>query len=81
MNYDVEMSTIFDVVTVTCFFAVAMTYFQFTDRNPKELGHFILAGILFAFANQLGNNGQGGVAWALIVLGAGYIVVRLRYQW
>ena len=73
------MTTIFDVVTVTCFIALAIAFFQFTDRDPKQLLHFVLAGILFAVANQLGNSGQSALAVVLIAAGAGYAVFRVRH--
>ena len=73
------MATFFDVVTVTCFIGLVIAFFQFTDRDPKRLLHFVLAGILFAVANQLGNNGQSTLAFLLIAAGAGYAALRVRY--
>ena len=73
------MTTFFDVITVTCFIALVIAFFQFTDRDPKRLLHFGLAGILFAVANQLGNHDQSALAFVLIVAGAGYAVFRFRY--
>ncbi len=73
------MTTIFDVVTVTCFIALVIAFFQFTDRDPKQLSHFVLAGILFAVANHLGNSGQSTLAFVLIAAGTGYAVFRVRH--
>ena len=73
------MTTFFDVITVTCFVALVIAFFQFTDRDPKRLLHFLLAGILFAVANQLGNTGQSALAIVLIVAGAGYAAFRVRH--
>jgi hypothetical protein len=39
----------------------------------------LFAGILFAVANQLGNNGQSALAIVLIAAGAGYAVFRVRH--
>ena len=73
------MTTFFDVVTVTCFIALVIAFFQFTDRDPKRLLHFVLAGILFAVANQLGNSGHSAFAIVMIAAGAGYAVFRVRH--
>ena len=69
------MSTFFDVVTVSCFIALAIAFFQFTDRETRTLVHFILAGVVFAVANQVGNAGSTVLALILIVAGAGYAAV------
>jgi hypothetical protein len=66
------MSTVFDVVTVTCFVGLVIAFFQFTDRETKTLVHFILAGVVFAVANQVGNAGSTILAAILIVAGIGY---------
>lgn len=73
------MTTFFDVITVTCFVALVIAFFQFTDRDPKRLLHFVLAGILFAVANQLGNTGQWALAVVLIAAGAGYAAFKVRH--
>ena len=73
------MTTFFDVITVTCFVALVIAFFQFTDRDPKRLLHFVLAGILFAVANQLGNTGQSALAVVLIAAGAGYAAFKVRH--
>lgn len=72
------MATIFDVVTVTCFVGLVLAFFQFTDRNTRTLLHFILVGVIFAIANQLGNNGQVILAVILISAGAGYAVLTVQ---
>ena len=72
------MTTFFDVVTVTCFAALVIAFFQFTDRETRTLVHFILAGIVFAVANQVGNAGSTILAIVLIVAGAIYAVMITR---
>ena len=52
------MTTFFDVITVACFAGLVIAFFQFTDRETRTLVHFILAGVVFAVANQIGNNGS-----------------------
>ena len=72
------MTTFFDVVTVTCFVALGIGFFQFTDRNTRTLFHFVLAGIVFAVANQVGNHGETLLAAILIFAGIGYAVLIVR---
>ena len=72
------MSTVFDVVTVTCFVGLVIAFFQFTDRETKTLLHFILAGLVFAVANQVGNAGSMLLASILILAGIGYAVLIAR---
>jgi hypothetical protein len=69
------MSTFFDVVTVTCFIGLVIAFFQFTDRETRTLVHFILAGVVFAVANQAGNAGSTVLALFLILAGAGYAAI------
>jgi hypothetical protein len=72
------MATFFDVVTVTCFVGLVLAFFQFTDRNTRTLVHFILAGIVFAIANQVGNNGHIILAVILISAAASYAVLVIQ---
>ena len=72
------MATFFDVVTVTCFVAMAIGFFQFTDRDTRTLVHLVLAGIVLAVANQVGNSGGTIPALIMIVAGAGYAVLMVR---
>ena len=72
------MSTVFDVVTVTCFVGLVIAFFQFTDRETKTLVHFILAGLVFAVANQLGNAGSVLLASILILAGVAYAALIAR---
>jgi hypothetical protein len=69
------MSTLFDVVTVTCFVGLVIAFFQFTSRDTRILKHFVLAGVVFAVANQVGNHGSGILATILIVAGIAYAVL------
>jgi len=73
------MATLFDVVTVTCFVGLVIAFLQFTDRETRTLMHFLLAGIVFAVANQVGNSGSTILALLLVVSGVIYpalIVLR-----
>lgn len=72
------MTTFFDVVTVACFIALVVAFFQFTDRETNTLLHFVGAGIVFAVANQVGNAGGTVLALLLIFAGAGYAVLMVR---
>lgn len=72
------MTTFFDVVTVTCFLGLAIAFFQFTDRETRTLLHFVLAGVVFAVANQLGNSGSTVLALILILAGVIYPVLVVR---
>jgi len=72
------MTTFFDVVTVTCFVGMAIGFFQFTNRDLRTLIHLVLAGIVFAVANQVGNSGSTILALIMIVAGAGYAVLMVR---
>ena len=69
------MSSFFDVVTVTCFVGLMIAFFKFTDRRTRTLVEFILVGVVFAVANQVGNAGSTVLALILIVAGAGFAVV------
>jgi hypothetical protein len=73
-----EMATFFDVIAVTCFSALVLGFFQVTDRETGTLMHFVLVGILFASANQLGNNGWTNFALILMGAGTGYAVLVAR---
>jgi len=72
------MTTFFDVVTVTCFVGLVIAFFQFTDRETKTLVHFIVAGVVFAVANQVGNSGSVVLAGLLIFAGSTYAVLVAR---
>jgi hypothetical protein len=72
------MTTFFDVVTVTCFVGLVIAFFQFTDRETKTLVHFIVAGVVFAVANQVGNSGSVVLAGLLIFAGGTYAVLVAR---
>jgi hypothetical protein len=72
------MTTFFDVLTVTCFVGLVIAFFQFTDRETRTLVHFILAGVVFAVANQVGNAGSIILALILILAGTTYAVLVAR---
>lgn len=66
------MTTLFDLVTVACFAALVLAFFQLTDRQTRTLLQLVLAGVVFAVANQLGNAGSAPLAIVLIVAGVAY---------
>ena len=72
------MSTLFDVVTVTCFVGLVIAFFQFTARETRTLVHFILVGVAFAVANQVGNAGSTILASLLVFAGIIYAVLVVR---
>ncbi len=53
------MSTVYDIVTVTCFGCIVLTYIMFTEGGIKVLAHFLLPAAAFAIANQVGNAAHG----------------------
>lgn len=66
--------TIFDVVTVACFLAMAVAFFTVLDSNQRILPHFLISGLAFAIANQLGNKDQALFAVVVIAAGIAYAV-------
>jgi len=79
------MGTVYDIVTVTCFACMVLTYFMFTEGGAKTLAHFMLPAAAFAIANQVGNVAlQSGAALlnalAIVLIAAGivytYIIIR-----
>lgn len=72
------MGTIFDIVTVTCFAVLVLTFFMWTDREPRTLMHFMVPAASFAVANQVGNANFPLLAAVLISAGIGYTVIVLR---
>jgi len=80
------MVTVYDIVTVTCFACIVLTYFMFTEGGMKTLAHFMLPAAAFAIANQVGNtalqNGNAffhALAIVLIVAGIGYTYIIVRH--
>ena len=72
------MTTFFDVLTVTCFAGLVIAFFQFTDRSTKILIHFVIVGIVFAVANQVGNADETTLALVLVFAGAAYAFLMVR---
>lgn len=74
------MITLFDFITVACFTGLVLVFFLWTDRKPHTLMHFMLPAVVFAVANQLGN--EGWALFALILIGAGilYAFLLVRKQ-
>ena len=66
------------MIAVTSFAALVLGFFQFTDRETRTLIHFVLVGIVFAVANQVGNGGAPIWALILIAAGGGYAVLVAR---
>lgn len=67
------MATVFDVVTVTSFVGLVIAFFQFSDREVRTLVYFMLSGIVFGVANQVGNAGH-------FVLGAGLVLAGIVFS-
>jgi hypothetical protein len=74
------MVTLFDVLTVTCFIGLVIAFFRFTNQDTRTLLQFLLSGIVFAIANQVGNAGSAVLAGVLVVAGAGYALIIIRQQ-
>ena len=72
------MSTLFDIVTVACFAGLALAFFLWTKREPRTLTHFLLCGVAFAVANQLGNAEYTLLASVLLIAGIGYAFLIVR---
>ena len=72
------MATFFDLITVACFVGMVIVFFQFTDHKSGALIHFMVTGIVFAVANQVGNAGSAVLATLLIFAGMAYVVLLAR---
>lgn len=72
------MTTVFDVMTTTCFVALVIAFFKFTERDTRTLVEFVLIGVILAVANQVGNAGSALFAALLILAGIAYGVVVVR---
>jgi hypothetical protein len=72
------MITLFDFLTVACFIGLVIAFIQLTNRSPRMLVHFLLCGVVFAVANQLGNAGSMILPLVLIAAGIGYAVLVIR---
>ena len=70
--------TVFDFVTVACFFGAAGAFFIFTARELSTLFNVVLAGISFAIANQLGNAEYILLGALVMIAGVAYAVVVIR---
>ncbi len=80
------MVTVYDIVTVTCFAWVVLTYFMFTEGGMRALAHFMLPAAAFAIANQVGNAALQAsnaalnlLAMILIVAGIAYTYIIVRH--
>jgi len=72
------MATLFDVVTVTSFVGLVIAFFQFSDREIRTLVYFMVSGIVFAVANQVGNAGQYILGGVLILAGIGFAALVIK---
>lgn len=72
------MATLFDVITVTSFVGLVIAFFQFSDREIRTLVHFMLAGIAFAVANQVGNAGYFILAGVLVLAGIVFAALVIK---
>ena len=74
------MITFFDVLTVVCFIGLVAAFFRFTNQDTRTLLQFLLSGIVFAIANQVGNAGSMLLAGVLVAAGIGYAFLNIRQQ-
>ena len=72
------MITLFDVITVTCFIGLVIAFFRFTEQDTRTLLQFLVSGIAFAIANQVGNAGSAVLATVLVIAGVGYAWIHVR---
>lgn len=72
------MATLFDVVTVTSFVGLVIAFFQFSDREVRTLVYFMVSGIVFAVANQVGNAGYYILAGILILAGIVFAALVIK---
>ncbi|OKO86848.1 XrtV sorting system accessory protein [Bradyrhizobium sp. AS23.2] len=72
------MATLFDVVTVTSFIGLVIAFFQFSDREIRTLVNFMLAGLVFAVANQVGNAGHFILAAVLVLAGIVFAALVIK---
>jgi len=72
------MATLFDILTVTCFVALVLAFFLFTDREPRILAQMMVSAVVFAVANQVGNAGWTVLGAAMILAGSAYAVFVVR---
>jgi hypothetical protein len=64
--------TAFDYLTVGCFFCLVMAFFLWTGRDTRTLTRLMISAVVFAIADQVGNNGLTLFALALTAAGAAY---------
>lgn len=66
--------SLFDVVTVACFFVLAVVFFTRKDQSPRILLYYLGFGIVLAVANQIGNHGYAFIAAALVASAAVFAI-------
>jgi hypothetical protein len=69
------MATLFDIVSVASFIGLVLGFFLWTERDNRTLVHFVIAGIVLAVGNQVGNTGQAVFGFILIVVGIAYAIL------
>ena len=57
------MTTFFDVVTVTCFVALVIAFFQFTNRETKTLLHFVVSGLFLPSPTRSAMQAEPCLRW------------------
>jgi hypothetical protein len=72
------MDTVFDYLTVGCFFALAAAFFTLTNREPRTLLQILVAGVVCAVANQIGNAGYMVLGGVLILAGVAYTILVIK---
>lgn len=75
------MGTIYDWATMAVFAGLVVLFLQrsMSENEPQDrIIHYLPPAIGCALANYLGNNGQGLIAWLLILAVIAYIIHILK---
>jgi hypothetical protein len=75
------MGTIYDWATMAVFAGLVVLFLQrsMSENEPQDrIIHYLPPAVGCALANYLGNNGQGLIAWLLILAVIAYIIHILK---
>jgi hypothetical protein len=75
------MGTIYDWATMAVFAGLVVLFLQrsMSENEPQDrIIHYLPPAVGCALANFLGNNGQGLIAWLLILAVIAYIIHILK---
>jgi hypothetical protein len=70
--------TLFDIATVACFVGLVAAFFLRADGDLRQLPHFLVCGVAFAVANQLGNKELPVLGAVVLAAGVVYAVILCR---